>query len=138
MAQQMRKFEQEAIASEIIGNIKKNQAVLQKELENSNVYQEINTICENMKILQREQSDIGNQISNLRRNINNKIEDFNDGHNDKSDFRLNSNYDGQLEWNFNEWSVKQEIENKLAIALLSDDWSDKLPQIIEDISNQYT
>ena len=65
MAQQMRKFEQEAIASEIIGNIKKNQAVLQKELENSNVYQEINTICENMKILQREQSDIGNQISNF-------------------------------------------------------------------------
>ena len=137
MAQQMRKFEQEAIASEIISNIKKNQAVSQEELENSNVYQEINTICENMRILQREQSDISNQISNLRRNINNKIEDFNDGHNDKSDFRLNSNYDGCLEWNFNEWSVKQEIENKLAIALLSDDWSDKLPQIIEDISNQY-
>ena len=138
MAQQMRKFEQEAIASEIIGNIKKNQAVLQKELENSNVYQEINTICENMKVLQREQNDISNQISNLRRNIDNKITDFNEGHNDKSDFYIQRSYEGILSWSFNEWSVKQEIENKLAIALLSDDWSDKLPQIIEDISNQYT
>ncbi len=137
MAQQMRKFEQEAIASEIISNIKKNQAVLQKELENSSIYKEIDTICENVRALQREQNDIGNQISSIRRNIDNKITDFNEGHNDKSDFHLHSSYEGRLSWGFNEWQIKQEIENKLAIALLSDDWSDKLSQIIEDIANQY-
>ena len=136
MAQQMRKFEQEAIASEIIGNIKKNQAVLQKELENSDTFQYINTLCENVQALQREQSDISNQISNIKRNIDIKITDFND--NIKSEFNLYSNYDAKLDWNYNEWQIKQEIENKLAIALLSDDWSDKLSQIIEDIANQYT
>jgi len=136
MAQQMRKFEQEAIASEIISNIKQKQVILQKDFENSDTFQKINTLCENVQALQREQSDISNQISNIKRNIDNKITDFND--NIKSDFNLYSNYDAKLDWNYNEWSVKQEIENKLAIALLSDDWSDKLSQIIEDIANQYT
>jgi len=136
MAQQMRKFEQEAIASEIISNIKQKQVILQKDFENSDTFQYINTLCENVQALQREQSDISNQISNIKRNIDIKITDFND--NIKPDFNLYSNYDAKLNWNYNEWQIKQEIENKLAIALLSDDWSDKLSQIIEDIANQYT
>ena len=43
----------------------------------------------------------------------------------------------QLSWTDNEWTLKQNIERKLAIALISPDWKDKLSSIIDDIASQF-
>ena len=40
-------------------------------------------------------------------------------------------------WTDNEWTLKQNIERKLAIALISPDWKDKLSSIIDDIASQF-
>ena len=37
-----------------------------------------------------------------------------------------------------DWNIRQDIENKLAIALLSNDWRERLPEIVESIASQFT
>ena len=136
---QMRKFEQEAIAREILdtinaSNSKEQQAMEKssKELKNIRKLQsKVESIQEEERILYRERRNITEQMEQAIQNFNNSL---------SSDtlFKLNKDYNDNIKWSVNEWEIRQNIERKLAIALLSNDWQERLPEIISSIASQFT
>jgi len=137
---QMRKFEQEAIAKEILdtinaSNSKEQQAMEKssKELKNIRKLQsKVESIQEKERILYKERRNITEQMEQAIQDFNSFCLD------DNSLYKLNKDYNDNITWSVNEWEVRQNIENKLAIALLSSDWQERLPEIIESIASQFT
>lgn len=139
---QLRKFEQDAIASEILDTIKSKLKVQQDELTNSKEYKALVKLVENMNGLEQERKMLSEQITELNRRIQDEVSEFNHGICYLQDFNVhytgsyNSNAD--IEFRTNDWGIRNTVDQKLAIALLSPDWKDTLPQIIEDIANHFT
>ena len=139
MAQQMRKFEQEAIAKEILDTIKVSNSKEQQALEKSNkklkdirkLYAKTEGIHEKERKLYRERRIITEDIDT-------SIKSFNRTLSSTTNYELNKDYNDNISWSTNEWEIRTNIENKLAIALLSNDWQERLPEIISSIANQFT
>ena len=135
---QMRKFEQEAIAREILdtinaSNSKEQQAMEKNSKELKNIRKlgaKINSILEQERILYKQRRTINEEIGQA-------VKDFNDSLT-TSRYSLGTSYDDKTTWHTNDWEVRQDIERKLAIALLSNDWQERLPEIISSIANQFT
>ena len=138
---QMRKFEQEAIATEIYQKIQATDEIVQKELEQTEKYKDIQAVVDELADLDKQSQELNKAMTNTRDIIGKLIKEFNNNIN-KNNFELTTvnryyNGSGQLNWIDNEWKIKQDIERKLAIALISPDWKDKLSTIIDDIANQF-
>ena len=139
MAQQMRKFEQEAIAKEILDTIKvsnsKEQLALEKsskELKNiRKLYAKADSIYKKERQLYRERRIILDDLKD-------SIKSFNRTLSPNTNYELNKDYNDNISWSTNDWEIRQDIERKLAIALLSNDWQERLPEIIESIASQFT
>ena len=139
MAQQMRKFEQEAIAKEILDTIKvsnsKEQLALEKsskELKNiRKLYAKADSIYKKERQLYRERRIILDDLKD-------SIKSFNKTLSPTANYTLEKDYNDNISWRTDDWNIRQNIENKLAIALLSNDWQERLPEIIESIASQFT
>ena len=135
---QMRKFEQEAIAKEILNKIKTNSSKEQNTMEKSSkelknirkLYAKIEGIQEQERKLYREKRNISEEMDTA-------IKDFNNLYCSDKNYNLYKDYNDYITWSINEWELRQDIENKLAIALISPDWQDKLSSIIDDIASQF-
>lgn len=139
---QLRKFEQDAIASEILDTIKSKLKVQQEELTHSKEYKALVKLVKNMNGLEQERKMLSEQITELNRRIQDEVSEFNNGICYLQDFNVNYtgsyNSNAGIGFQTNDWSIKTTVDQKLAIALLSPDWKDTLPQIIEDIANHFT
>ena len=138
---QMRKFEQEAIATEIYEKIQATNSVVQKELEQTKDYKAIQSLVDELSDLQNQVDELNKNMKNVRDYIGESVSIFNDNIS-KNNFHLSTvgsyyNNSGQLSWIDDEWKVKQAIERKLAIALISPDWKDKLSSIIDEVASQF-
>ena len=138
---QMRKFEQEAIATEIYQKIQETNSVVQEELEQTKKYKDIQAVVDELSDLQNQVEELNKAMKNNRDIIGKLVKEFNDNIS-QNNFELTTvsryyNGAGQLSWTDNEWTLKQNIERKLAIALISPDWKDKLSSIIDDIASQF-
>ena len=138
---QMRKFEQEAIATEIYEKIQATNGVVQKELEQTKKYKDIQAVVDELADLQNQVEELNKAMANNRDIIGKLVKEFNDNIS-QNNFELTTvsryyNGAGQLTWTDNEWKVKEDIGRKLAIALISPDWKDKLSTIIDDIASQF-
>ena len=139
MAQQMRKFEQEAIAKEILDTIKvsnsKEQLALEKsskELKNiRKLYAKADSIYKKERQLYRERRIILDDLKD-------SIKSFNKTLSPTANYTLEKDYNDNISWSTNEWEIRQDIERKLTIALLSNDWQERLPEIISNIASQFT
>ena len=138
MAQQMRKFEQEAIAKEILdtinaSNSKEQQALEKSSKELKNIRKlgaKINSIQEQESILYKQRRTLNEEISEAVKDFNNSLT--------TSKYSLSKCYEDKVKWHTNEWEIRNDIERKLAIALLSNDWQERLPEIIASIASQFT
>ena len=138
---QMRKFEQEAIATEIYEKIVVKQGLEQIELSKTKEYKAIQSIIDKMSAIEKKRNDLYKELSSIKDTLKEQISAFNDTILDKN-FTLASQgryYDSSenLRWSDDEWKLKQAIERKLAIALISPDWKDKLSTIIDDIASEF-
>lgn len=137
----MRKFEQEAIATEIYEKIVVKQGLEQIELSKTKEYKAIQSIIDKMSAIEKKRSDLYKELQSIKDTLGKQISAFNDTILNKN-FTLTSQaryYDSaeNLTWTDNEWKLKQAIERKLAIALISPDWKDKLSTIIDDIASEF-
>ena len=137
---QMRKFEQEAIAKEILETINASNSKEQQALEKSSKeIKNIRKLQNKFKSIQEEERILYRERRNITEQMEQAIKDFNSfSLDDNALYKLNRDYDDNITWSINEWKVKQDIENKLAIALLSNDWQERLPEIISSIASQFT
>ena len=139
MAQQMRKFEQEAIAKEILDTIKVSNSKEQQALEKSNKkLKDIRKLQTKMLSIHEKERKLYRERRIIIEDINTSIKSFNRTLSSTTNYNLNKDYDDNISWSTNDWEVRQNIENKLAIALLSNDWQERLPEIISSIANQFT
>jgi len=139
MAQQMRKFEQEAIAKEILDTIKVNNSKEQLALEKSSKE------LKNIRKLQAKAEGIHEKERKLYRerriiidDLRDSIKSFNRTLSPNTNYTLEKDYNDNISWRTDDWNIRQNIENKLAIALLSNDWQERLPEIISSIASQFT
>ena len=138
---QMRKFEQEAIATEIYEKIQETNSVLQKELEQTKKYKDIQAVVDELADLDKQSQELNKAMKNTRDIIGKLVKEFNEKISENS-FQLSTvgtyyKSEGQLTWTDNHWDTMRNIERKLAIALISPDWKDKLSSIIDDIASQF-
>ena len=139
MAQQMRKFEQEAIAKEILDTIKVSNSKEQQAMEKSNKkLKDIRKLNNKIESLHDKERTLYRQRRTLNEEMDTAIKSFNRTLNPNTNYELNKDYNDNISWSCNEWEIRQNIENKLAIALLSNDWQERLPEIIESIASQFT
>jgi len=135
---QMRKFEQEAIATEILNKIKTNNSKKQNAMEKSSKeLKNIRKLYAKAEGIQEQERELYRKRRNIVEEMDTAIKDFNNSLSSDSLFKLYKDYNDNITWSVNEWEVKQNIENKLAIALISPDWKDKLSTIIDDIASQF-
>ena len=138
---QMRKFEQEAIATEIYEKIQETNSVVQKELEQTKKYKDIQAVVDELADLDKQSQELNKAMTNTRDIIGKLVKEFNNNIS-QNNFELTTvgsyyNNSGQLNWTDNHWDTMRNIERKLAIALISPDWKDKLSTIIDDIASQF-
>ena len=135
---QMRKFEQEAIAREILDTINASNSKEQQAMEKSSKeLKSIRKLGTKMKSIQEQESILYKQRRTVNEEISQAVKDFNDSL-PTSKYSLSKCYEDKVRWHTNDWEVRQDIERKLAIALLSNDWQERLPEIIESIASQFT
>ena len=136
---QMRKFEQEAIAKEILDTIKVSNSKEQQAMEKSNKkLKDIRKLNNKIESLHDKERALYRQRRTLNEEMDTAIKSFNRTLNPNTNYELNKDYNDNISWSTNNWEIKQNIENKLAIALLSNDWQERLPEIISNIASQFT
>ena len=139
MAQQMRKFEQEAIAKEILDTINVSSSKEQQAMEKSSKeLKNIRKLHSKAESIHDQERELYRQRRYLIEEMNTAIRDFNSSLSSATNYKLHSDYNDKITWSINDWEIRQNIENKLAIALLSNDWQERLPEIISSIANQFT
>ena len=135
---QMRKFEQEAIATEILNKIKTNNSKEQNAMEKSSKeLKNIRKLHTKIEGIQEQERELYRKRRNVVEEMDTAITDFNNSLSSNTLFKLHKDYNDNLSWSDNNWELRQDIENKLAIALISPDWKDKLSTIIDDIASQF-
>ena len=135
---QMRKFEQEAIAKEILDTINASNSKEQQALEKSSKeLKNIRKLGSKITSIQEQESKLYKQRRTLNEEISEAVKDFNDSLT-TSKYSLSKCYEDKVKWHTNEWEIRNDIERKLAIALLSNDWQERLPEIIASIASQFT
>ena len=134
MAKQIRKFEQNAIAREILNNIVASRKITQKKAEKSNEFKPIKKVQKDLIDIQKAITKLENKRRVLRTKLNKTVENFN---NTYKNSKLNwDSYNDNAYWNESTWDLQSNIERKLAIALIDPDWQEKLHDIINQITKE--
>ena len=133
MAQQMRKFEQDAIVNQIMKTIKSKFEKENETFKTKKEYQAIVKINADIQQLEDKISNLRNEKSTLEDSRRNKVSEFEK----QFDAELEYDYHNNLSFKFKEWTIKRDVEDKLAISLLDSEWKDNLPAIMEEIANQF-
>jgi len=129
---QLRKFEQDAIVNTITKKVNTNRQIKARQLVSKRDYLSFEKQIEAIEKLQEKESEIYNKHRKLKKKLETHIKSFN--HNNRVNLVLG--YKNDLDFVDNGYTLNQEISDKLAIALLAKDSTDRLPQIINEITKE--
>jgi hypothetical protein len=130
---QMRKFEQDAIVNQIMKTVKSKFETNNETFKTKKEYQAIESTNEAILDIEKRINILRQEKNILQTTRRESIQAFNNKFNTK----LDTTYENGLEFDFNDWTIKSEVEDKLAISLLDSEWKDNLPSIMEEIANQF-
>ena len=133
MAQQMRKFEQDAIVNQIMKTIKSKFEKENETFKTKKEYQAIESTNKSIVDIEKRINILRQEKDILQTTRRESLKAFNNKFNTK----LDTTYENGLEFDFNDWTIKRDVEDKLAISLLDSEWKDNLPAIMEEIANQF-
>jgi hypothetical protein len=127
---QLRKFEQDAIVNTIAQKINHQRKIKARQLVSKRDYLSFEKQIEAIEKLKEKEADIYAKHRKLKKELETHIKSFN--HNNRVNLVLG--YNNDLDFVDNAYSLNQEITDKLAIALLEKGSTDRLPQIINEIT----
>jgi hypothetical protein len=130
---QMRKFEQDAIVNQIMKTVKSKFEKKNETFKTKKEYQAIELTNKSIVDIEKRINILRQEKNILQTTKRESIQAFNNKFNTK----LDTTYENGLEFDFNDWTIKSEVEDKLAISLLDSEWKDNLPSIMEEIANQF-
>ena len=134
MTKQIRKFEQDAIANEIVNNIVATKKLGQAKIEKSNKFKPIKKVQKDLIDIQEAITKLETKRTLLRTKLSRAVEIFN--LNDKKNRLSWDSYRHTTSWDDRAYELKHDVERKLAIALIDPDWQEKLHDIINQITKE--
>ncbi len=134
MSKQIRKFEQDAIANEILTNIITTKKLGQDKIEKSNKFKPIKKVQKDLIDVQEAITKLETKRGLLRTKLGRAVEIFN--LNDKNNKLCWDSYRFSTSWDDRAYELRHDIERKLAIALIDPDWQEKLHDIINQITKE--
>lgn len=138
---QLRKFEQDAITNEILSDLTKMTKASQVKAEKSKSYKEIEKKLNFINLIMADIRALENKMATATNEMDVLIKEFNVDCNEDY-FRLQySNYrhsreNAMINWDTQTYVLRSQVEQKLALALISPDWKDRLQEIINSITEE--
>lgn len=129
---QLRKFEQDAIVNIIAEKVNKQRKVKARQLVSKRDYLSFQKQIEAIEKLQEKEAEIYKKHQKLKDELRTHIKSFNFN----NQVNLVLGYHNQLEFKEADYNLRNDISDKLAIALLEKNSTDRLPQIIKEISKE--
>ena len=134
---QIRKFEQEAIVNQIMEGVKER---LDSKIDKAKKSKEYKSLAKKFDSVSK--LDMAIERMNKARaeeveTLNKQIKKFNDFHTVENIGVSSINYNGDtLSWWKHEWAVRNQVADKLAIALLEDNAQERIKEIIMAIASE--
>ena len=140
MSNQIRKFELDAIAKEVESKLTEKAKQVQSDLEKQSDYKNILELVKIINRLQDQKEDIENRISIRVEELQEFLKTYNKRINGAFHLRHNSyssymNEKDSVSWNTETWELRDQINNKLAIALMSPDARERMSEVIQEVVN---
>ena len=134
---QIRKFEQEAIVNQIMEGVKER---LDSKIDKAKKSKEYKAIAKMHDSVAKLQSSIDRMVEAKNEEVqilNEQIKKFNDFYTVNNVGITTIGYNNQdLSWWKHEWSVKTQVADKLAIALLEPNAQERIKEIITAIASE--
>ena len=134
---QIRKFEQEAIVNQIMEGVNER---LDSKIDKAKKSKEYKAIAKMHDSVAKLQSSIDRMVEAKNEEVqilNEQIKKFNDFYTVNNVGITTIGYNNQdLSWWKHEWSVKTQVADKLAIALLEPNAQDRIKEIITAIASE--
>ena len=134
---QIRKFEQEAIVNQIMEGVNER---LDSKIDKAKKSKEYKAIAKMHDSVAKLQSSIDRMVEAKNEEVqilNEQIKKFNDFHTVENVGITTIGYNNQdLSWWKHEWSVKTQVADKLAIALLEPNAQERIKEIITAIASE--
>ena len=129
---QLRKFEQDAIVNTIAKNVNTKRKIKARQLVSKRDYLSFQKQIEAIEKLQEKESEIYKRHQKLKDKLRTHIKSFNFN----NQVNLVLGYHNQLDFREDDYGLKKNISDKLALALLEKGSTDRLPEIIKEISEE--
>jgi len=135
---QMRKFEQEAIVRQIMEGVNERLDAKVEKAKKSKDYKAVKKLADVVVKLQAEREAIDKKHTEAVKRVNEAIKNYNEFDTDKMvGLSSMSNYhDSTLKFFRQDWQVKGQVADKLAIALLEPNAQERIKDIIMAIANE--
>jgi len=135
---QIRKFEQESIVNQIMEGVNERLDAKVEKAKKSKDYKAVEKLADVVVKLQKEIEFANQKRSDALNRVNEAIKNYNEFSTDKMVglSSMNNYNDSRLKFFRNDWQVKQQVSDKLAIALLEPNAQERIKEIIMAIASE--
>jgi len=135
---QIRKFEQESIVNQIMEGVNERLDAKIEKAKKSKDYKAVEKLADVVVKLQKEIEVANQKRSNALNRVNEAIKNYNEFNTDKMVglSSMNDYSKSTLGFFRQDWQVKQQVSDKLAIALLEPNAQERIKEIIMAIASE--
>jgi len=135
---QIRKFEQDSIVNQIMEGVNERLDAKVEKAKKSKDYKAVEKLADVVVKLQKEIEVANQKRSDALNRVNEAIKNYNEFNTDKMVglSSMNNYNDSRLNFFRSDWQVKQQVSDKLAIALLEPNAQERIKEIIMAIASE--
>lgn len=135
---QIRKFEQDSIVNQIMEGVNERLDAKVEKAKKSKDYKAVEKLADVVVKLQKEIEVANNKRSDALNRVNEAIKNYNEFNTDKmiSLCGMNDYSQKTLSFSKNDWQIKGQVSDKLAIALLEPNAQERIKEIIMAIASE--
>ena len=135
---ELRRFEIDAIAHRIAEDVKTSKTKAHQKLGKTGAYKKLEKIAKEYTSIDEAIKELETKRRKTSDTIDAEVSKWN-AQNQEEHVRFGwSQYGSRLEFDFNEWSLKEDVQRRLAIALIAPDFRERLEDIIKQITRELT
>ena len=135
---ELRRFEIDAIAHRIAEDVKTSKTKAHQKLRKTGAYKKIEKIAKEYTSIDEAIKELETKRRKTSDTIDAEVSKWNaQNHEEHVRFQW-TQYGSRLEFDFNEWSLKEDVQRRLAIALIAPDFRERLEDIIKQITRELT
>jgi len=135
---ELRRFEIDAIAHRIAEDVKTSKTKAHQKVRKTGAYKKLEKIAKEYKSIDEAIKELETKRRKTSDMIDAEVSKWN-AQNPEEHVRFQwTQYGNRLEFDFNEWSLKEDVQRRLAIALIAPDFRERLEEIIKQITRELT